>query len=67
MASFLAQIAREVQIEIPESQDRQAVPHGKRYTERFFPGGRIDKKAMKNAELAARELVQTIADRFETV
>jgi len=34
LASFLAQIAREVQIEIPESQDRQAVPHGKRYTER---------------------------------
>jgi exopolyphosphatase/guanosine-5'-triphosphate,3'-diphosphate pyrophosphatase len=37
------------------------------YTERFFPGGKIDKKAMKNAELAARELVQTIADRFETL
>ena len=37
------------------------------YTERFFPGGKIDKKAMKDAELAARELVQTIADRFETV
>ncbi len=34
LAPFLAQIAREVQIEIPESQDRQAVPHGKRYTER---------------------------------
>jgi len=34
LASFLAQIARDVQIEIPESQDRQAVPHGKRYTER---------------------------------
>ena len=34
LASFLSQIAREVQIEIPESQDRQAVPHGKRYTER---------------------------------
>ena len=35
------------------------------YTSRFFPGGRIDKKAMKNAELAAREHVQTIAERFE--
>jgi exopolyphosphatase/guanosine-5'-triphosphate,3'-diphosphate pyrophosphatase len=35
------------------------------YTSRFFPGGKIDKKAMKNAELAAREQVQTIADRFE--
>jgi len=37
------------------------------YTERFFPGGKLDKKAMKNAELAARELVQTIADRFDTL
>lgn len=35
------------------------------YTARFFPGGRIDKKSMRNAELAAREQVQTIADRFE--
>jgi exopolyphosphatase/guanosine-5'-triphosphate,3'-diphosphate pyrophosphatase len=35
------------------------------YTARYFPGGRIDKKALKNAELAARELVETIADRFE--
>ena len=35
------------------------------YTSRFFPGGKIDKKAMKGAELAAREQVQTIADRFE--
>jgi general secretion pathway protein M len=34
LASFLARIAGEVQIDIPESQDRQAVPHGKRYTER---------------------------------
>jgi len=34
LAAFLSQIARDVQIEIPESQDRQAVPHGKRYTER---------------------------------
>ena len=37
------------------------------YTARYFPGGRIDKKAMKNAELAARELVQTIAERFEEI
>jgi general secretion pathway protein M len=34
LAAFLAKIAGEVQIDIPESQDRQAVPHGKRYTER---------------------------------
>jgi general secretion pathway protein M len=34
LASFLARIASEVQIDIPESQDRQAVPHGKRYSER---------------------------------
>jgi general secretion pathway protein M len=34
LAAFLAKIASEVQVEIPESQDRQAVPHGKRYTER---------------------------------
>jgi general secretion pathway protein M len=30
----LSKIAGEAQVEIPESQDRQAVPHGKRYTER---------------------------------
>ncbi|HVY29837.1 MAG TPA: hypothetical protein VHB79_24925 [Polyangiaceae bacterium] len=34
LAAFLSKIAGEVQLEIPESQDRQAVPHGKRYTER---------------------------------
>jgi general secretion pathway protein M len=34
LAAFLSRIASEVQLEIPESQDRQAVPHGKRYTER---------------------------------
>ena len=34
LASFLARVASEVQVEIPESQDRQAVPHGKRYSER---------------------------------
>jgi len=34
LASFLARVASEVQIDIPESQDRQAVPHGKRYSER---------------------------------
>lgn len=34
LASFLSRIASEVQVEIPESQDRQAVPHGKRYSER---------------------------------
>lgn len=35
------------------------------YTGRFFPDGRIDKKSMKAAELAAREQVQTIVARFE--
>ncbi|HXN15114.1 MAG TPA: Ppx/GppA family phosphatase, partial [Usitatibacter sp.] len=35
------------------------------YTGRFFPEGRIDKKGMKQAELAAREQVQTIVARFE--
>jgi general secretion pathway protein M len=34
LASFLSRLASEVQVEIPESQDRQAVPHGKRYSER---------------------------------
>ena len=37
------------------------------YTARFFPGGRIDKKSMKQAEVAAREQVQAIAARFEKV
>jgi exopolyphosphatase/guanosine-5'-triphosphate,3'-diphosphate pyrophosphatase len=35
------------------------------WTRRFFPDGRIDKKSMKAAELAAREQVQTIVARFE--
>jgi general secretion pathway protein M len=34
LAAFLAGLASESGIEIPESQDRQGVPHGKRYTER---------------------------------
>ena len=34
LAAFLAGLASENGIEIPESQDRQGVPHGKRYTER---------------------------------
>jgi general secretion pathway protein M len=34
LAAFLSKIAGEVQVEIPESQDRQPVPHGKRFTER---------------------------------
>src|SRR4051794_19523024 len=33
LAAFLSKIAGDAQVEIPESQDRQAVPHGKRYTE----------------------------------
>src|SRR6185436_1766815 len=35
------------------------------FTTRYFPDGKIDKKAMKAAELAARGQVQTIAARFE--
>jgi exopolyphosphatase/guanosine-5'-triphosphate,3'-diphosphate pyrophosphatase len=35
------------------------------YSARFFPEGRIEKKNLKQAELAAREQVQTIAARFE--
>lgn len=34
LAAFLARVASEANLEIPESQDRQAVPHGKRYSER---------------------------------
>src|SRR3954464_13667286 len=37
------------------------------YTPRFFPGGKSDRKSMKTAGLAAREQVQTIAERFEKV
>jgi general secretion pathway protein M len=34
LAAFLARLASEAGVEIPESQDRQAVPHGKRFEER---------------------------------
>lgn len=34
LSAYLSKLAAEVEIEIPESQDRQAVPHGKRYEER---------------------------------
>ena len=34
LAAFLSGLASEAGVEIPESQDRQAVPHGKKYTER---------------------------------
>ena len=34
LAPFLAGLATETGVEIPESQDRQAIPHGKRYMER---------------------------------
>lgn len=34
LASFLAERAKEAKVEIPESQDRPAVPHGKRWEER---------------------------------
>jgi exopolyphosphatase/guanosine-5'-triphosphate,3'-diphosphate pyrophosphatase len=35
------------------------------WTRRFFPDGRIDKKSLKAAEVAAREQVQAIVGRFE--
>jgi len=35
------------------------------FTGRYFGDGRIDKKSFKQAELAAREQVQTLAARFE--
>ena len=35
------------------------------YTNRFFGDGRIDKKTLRQAELAAREQVQTIAAHYE--
>ncbi|MGZ5037234.1 MAG: exopolyphosphatase [Usitatibacter sp.] len=35
------------------------------FTARYFPEGRIEKKAMKEAQLAARSQVQTIAARYE--
>jgi len=34
LAGFLAKLASESQLEIPESQDRALVPHGKKYDER---------------------------------
>ncbi len=34
------------------------------YTLRFFPGGRVDKKALKEAELAARAELQTIVQAY---
>jgi general secretion pathway protein M len=34
LAAFLARLASEAGVEIPESQDRQAVPHGKKFDER---------------------------------
>lgn len=34
LTSFLAKLAQEVEVEIPETQDRQSVPHGKRYDEK---------------------------------
>jgi exopolyphosphatase/guanosine-5'-triphosphate,3'-diphosphate pyrophosphatase len=37
------------------------------YSARFFPEGRIDKKALKRAEIAAREQVQTIAARYTRI
>jgi exopolyphosphatase/guanosine-5'-triphosphate,3'-diphosphate pyrophosphatase len=35
------------------------------FTDKYFPDGKIDKKSMKQAELAAREEVQPISARFE--
>ncbi len=34
LAAFLSKLAQESGIEIPESQDRQAIPHGKKFEER---------------------------------
>jgi general secretion pathway protein M len=34
LAPFLSTIASQAGVEIPESQDRQGIPHGKKYTER---------------------------------
>jgi len=34
LAAFLAGLASEAGVEIPETQDRQSVPHGKRYEEK---------------------------------
>jgi hypothetical protein len=34
LTSFLAKLAQETELEIPETQDRQPVPHGKRYEEK---------------------------------
>ena len=35
------------------------------YTARYFPEGRVDKRSLKHAQLAAREQVQGIVARFE--
>jgi len=35
------------------------------FTARYFPEGRIEKKGLKQAEIAAREQVQTLAARYE--
>ena len=35
------------------------------FTDRYFPDGKIDKKSMKAAELAAREEVQAISARYQ--
>ena len=37
------------------------------YTGRFFPEGRIDKKAFRQAQFAAREQVQTLVARYEKI
>ena len=37
------------------------------YTRRYFPDGKLDKKSLKAAELAAREQVQAIVARYEKV
>ncbi len=34
LTSFLATLAKAAEVEIPETQDRQSVPHGKRYEEK---------------------------------
>ncbi len=35
------------------------------YSLRFFPKGRVDKKGLREAELAARKELQTIVHRYQ--
>jgi exopolyphosphatase/guanosine-5'-triphosphate,3'-diphosphate pyrophosphatase len=37
------------------------------WSQRYFPEGKIEKKGMKQAELAARDQIQSLATRFEQI